>query len=261
MGLLRRANNFVTRKLPLKLARSKLTRPVASVTFDDFPRSAWTVGAPILDRFGARATYYAAGRYLGAVEDGVDYYDTADLAALQAAGHEVGAHSYAHQMAPSLGPRALIEDAERNAGVLEPVVGRPMASYAYPYGEVSPRAKAVMAARFASARGIRRGVNAGMIDLAQLLAVPLEHRRWVPAEIDAAVAEAVERPGWLILFTHDVSETPSPFGCTPQMLTYTLQRLAEAGVETLPVRHAMARAVFGDGRAPTTSEGVSARRG
>ena len=246
MGLIHRANSFVTRSLPLKLARCQLARPVASVTFDDFPKSAWTVGGPILQRYGACATYYAAGRFLGAHDDGIDYYEEGDLHALTAAGHEVGAHSFGHAMAPRVSSKALAEDAERNAVLLEPLVGQRLASYAYPYGEVSPRTKAAMGARFATARGIRRGVNAGMIDLAQLRAVPLEHRRWVPREIDAAVAEAAAAPGWLILFTHDVSDTPTPFGCTPAMLEYALERLQAARIETLPVRHAMARAVFGE---------------
>ena len=247
MSLIWRANAFITRKLPLKLARSHLSRAVASVTFDDFPRSAWTVGGPILAEFGARATYYAAGRFCGVHEDGLDYYEGEDLRAITAAGHEVGAHSYAHDMAPKLGLTELSADAERNAQALEPMVGARLTSYAYPYGEVSPRTKAAMGARFASARGIRPGVNAGLIDLAQLRAIPLERRRWIPAEIDAAVAQAVAAPGWLILFTHDVSETPSPFGCTPAMLTYALERLAHADVETIPTRQAMARAVFGEG--------------
>ncbi len=247
MGLMHRANNFVTRHLPLKLARCQLSRPVASVTFDDFPKSAWTVGGPILARYGARATYYTAGRFCGISEEGLDYYDASDVAALSAAGHEVGAHSYAHQMAPSLPPRALEMDAARNAEALAPLLDHAMCSYAYPYGEVSPRAKAAMGARFATARGIRPGVNASMIDLAQLRAVPLEHRRWVPEEIDASVARAVAETGWVIFFTHDVSETPSDFGCTPAMLEYTLGRLADAGLETIPVRQAMARAVFSEG--------------
>ena len=130
MGLMRRANNFITRKLPLKLAPCRLERAVASITFDDFPKSAWTVGGPILARFGARATYYAAGRFEGVREDGIDYYDAADLAALQAAGHEVGAHSYAHQMAPRLASQALRDDAERNALALEPRLGGRMTRYA-----------------------------------------------------------------------------------------------------------------------------------
>jgi peptidoglycan/xylan/chitin deacetylase (PgdA/CDA1 family) len=245
MGLLRRANSLMSRALPLKHVMSRLDAPVASITFDDFPRSAWTVGGPLLARYGARGTYYAAGGMLGRVEEGIDYYTEADLQAVQAAGHEIGAHSFTHEKAPETPTRRLLADTERNAAALEPMIGGRMTSYAYPYGEVSPRAKAAMGARFANARGIRKDINAGLVDLAMLNAIPLEHRRWVPKEIDAAVARAVDRTGWLILFTHDVDDAPTPFGCTPQMLEYALAAIAGAGIEMIPVRQAMARVVFG----------------
>ena len=149
-------------------------------------------------------------------------------------------------MATTLSAAALRSDADRNdealAGALE---GARLCSYAYPYGEVGLRAKRVMAARYATARGIRPGINAGQIDLAQLRAVPLEARRWRPDEIAAAVAQARTASGWLVLFTHDVCDTPSPFGCTPAMLVETLELLAAAAVPVLPVKSAMAEAVFG----------------
>jgi peptidoglycan/xylan/chitin deacetylase (PgdA/CDA1 family) len=242
----RRANNLLTRHLPVKTARSRLERPLASLTFDDFPKSAWTVAGPILARYGARATYYAAGRFCGVREDGIDYYDEADLIAVARAGHEIGAHSYAHQMATTLAGDVLRQDADRNdVALAEALQGARMSSYAYPYGEVGPGAKAVMARRYATARGIRPGVNAGRLDLAQLRAVPIEARRWRPDEIAAAIQTARASNGWLILFTHDVDATPTPFGCTPQMLETVLQMLQAAAIPVIPVKHAMAEAVFG----------------
>jgi peptidoglycan/xylan/chitin deacetylase (PgdA/CDA1 family) len=253
---MQRANNFginfVTRKLPLKTARSHLSHPIASITFDDFPRSAWTAGHPILESFGARATYYTAGRFCGIVENGIEYFHADDLRAVRRAGHEIGAHSYAHPMSTKVRSRALLDDADRNDAALSEILGpEHLSSYAYPYGNISPRVKRLMARRFACARGIRPGVNAGTIDLAQLLAVPLEARRWRPHEIQAAVNAAVEQNGWIILFTHDVTENPSPYGCTPAMLVQALSMVAAAGIEWLPVKHAMACAVFGDEPATT----------
>jgi peptidoglycan/xylan/chitin deacetylase (PgdA/CDA1 family) len=246
MGVMHRANNFATRSLPVKTVRSRLERPLASLTFDDFPKSAWTVAGPILQRFGARATYYAAGRFCGTSEAGIDYYDADDLRAAHRAGHEIGAHSFAHQMAPTVGSAELAADAERNAEAIGAMLeGARLSSYAYPYGEVSPRTKALMGRRFATARGIRPGVNAGRIDLAQLMSTPIEHRRWRPDEIAAAVQAAQAANGWLILFTHDVCDQPSPFGCTPQMLVEVLEMLASADMPVVPVKHAMAEAVFG----------------
>jgi peptidoglycan/xylan/chitin deacetylase (PgdA/CDA1 family) len=240
-----RIGREVTRRLPIKQIRSRAAKPMASITFDDFPRSAWTVGGPILARYGAKATYYAAGRFCGAREDGVDYFDAGDLAAARRAGHEIGAHSFDHRMAPEVATAELIADADRNAAFLAGHLGgeRPC-SYAYPYGEASPRTKALMAQRFATARGIAKGVNAGAIDLAELKAIPLEARRWRPDAIDAAIARAAAHAGWLVFFTHDVDAAPTPFGVTPQMLDYLLERLTAAGVEILPVKHAMAKAAF-----------------
>ena len=241
-----RISRAVTRRLPLKWVRSRAERPLASITFDDFPKSAWTVAGPILERYAAKATYYTAGRFCGLSEDGIDYYDAADLLAVSRAGHEIGAHSFGHRMAPEVATADLLADAERNAAFLAERLGDGgVSSYAYPYGEASPRSKAVMASRFATARGIGKGVNAGVIDLAELKAIPLEVRRWRPDEIDAAIAKAKALRGWLIFFTHDISDAPAPFGATPDMLVHLLDRLTAEGVEILPVKHAMARAVFG----------------
>jgi peptidoglycan/xylan/chitin deacetylase (PgdA/CDA1 family) len=247
MGLASRINNVVTRTLPLKHVRSHALRPMASVTFDDFPKSAWTVAGPILAGYDAKATYYAAGRFCGVTEDGVDYWDDEDLLAVHKAGHEIGCHSFAHARAPTLASAEFIAEADRNAAFIGDRIGPVgLATYAYPYGDASPRTKSLAARRYGAARGIRRGVNAGWIDLAQLNAIAIEHRRWRPDEIDLAIARAKADAGWLIFFTHDVDEAPTPFGCTPAMLRHVLDRLTTEDIEILPVKHAMARAVFGE---------------
>ena len=50
--------------------------------------------------------------------------------------------------------------------------------------------------------------------------------------------------GWLIFFSHDVSDDPSPYGCTPVMLEHALATLAAAGIAALPVKHALAAGTF-----------------
>ena len=241
----RRANNLLTRNLPVKLIRSRLDRPVASISFDDFPRSAWREGGPILERYGARATYYAAGRFCGQTEEGIEYYTSSDLTEVRDAGHEIGCHSFSHQYGTGVSSKALREEAARNQAFVDALLGDyPLTSFAYPYGDVSPRTKLLFASRFATSRGIQRGVNAGLIDLAQLKAVILEHQAWNPAAIERTVAQAVRQNGWIIFFTHDVSDDPSPFGATPEMLDHALSAVRKAGIDILPVKHALARVAF-----------------
>lgn len=241
-----RLRRATARMLPAKLVRLTPERPLASITFDDFPRSAWTMGGPILSAHGARATYYAAGRYCGAREDGLTYYDADDLRSVHAAGHEVGCHSWGHARGHLQGAPDLGLDADRNAAFLRDTLGdAPAVSFAYPYGELSARTKALFAGRYASCRGVHGGLNVGLADLADLQAEPLETRSWSAQQVETAVADAAARRGWLIFFTHDVSETPSPYGCTPAMLDHALATLAAARIEVLPVKAALARATFG----------------
>jgi peptidoglycan/xylan/chitin deacetylase (PgdA/CDA1 family) len=245
MSLPQRLNNLATRHLPVKLVRSRLTRPVASITFDDFPKSAWTQARPILERHDARATYYAAGRFCGQFEDGLEYYDAKDLADIQAAGHEIGCHTFSHQYGTGVASADLERDTTRNQAFVGEILGDyRLTSFAYPYGDVSPRTKRLFSRHFPTSRGIRRGVNGRVIDLAQLKAIALEHQAWRPDAIARAVEKAAVGAGWIIFFTHDVSEAPTRFGATPEMLDHALGCARAAGVDILPVKHALARAVF-----------------
>lgn len=236
--------SFVARKLVKRSARLAGHRPVASITFDDFPKNAWTEGGSVLNRHGVRGTYYTAGGFCGRTVDGIRFYDIDDLAALAAAGHEIGCHGFGHQPTPALSDDELVADATRNCEFLKPFLcgGQPV-SYAYPFGRVSPRTKRFYASRFASARGVHPGINIGRVDLAQLNVVSLEARSWDQDAIEAAVQRVLHSNGWLILYTHDVSELPSRYGSTPGMLDWALKRVVAARIPLLPMRDAMSAAL------------------
>jgi peptidoglycan/xylan/chitin deacetylase (PgdA/CDA1 family) len=245
MSFAYRLNAFATRRLPMKLARLRHDRPIASFSFDDFPKSAWTVGGPILERHAALATYYAVGGFAGRTVEDVEQYDEADLRAVHAAGHEIGCHTYSHERGPGVSSDELKGDVARNAAYLAGVLGADYApeTFAYPYGEVSPRTKALFAKAFPLSRGIRAGVNGSLSDLSQLRAVPLEARSWTAADIERWVAAAKASNGWLVFFSHDVAEAPSPYGCTPAMLDHALTCVRDAGFDILTVKDALAKAL------------------
>lgn len=241
INLLRRASNVVTRNIPVKPVRNRLTEPVASITFDDFPRSAWMVGREILHRHNAKATYYAAGRLCGQFEDGLEYYTAIDLRHIRDAGHEIGCHSFSHAHGTGLDTASLDMDTTRNQAFISDVLGDyRLISFAYPYGDASVRTKLLFSRRFATCRGVTGGVNAGLVDLAQLNAIGLESRCWDPALIESEVEAAVQRKGWVIFFTHDVSDSPSEYGATPEMLDHALSCVRAVGIDILPVKHVLA---------------------
>lgn len=243
-----RINRRLTRELPIKRVKSRLERPTASISFDDFPRSAWTTAGPILERHGVKATYFVAGGLCGRTVEGLEQFTAADLGEVRDAGHEIACHTFSHTSTPKLGDDDLERECAENAAfIADAAPGQAIVSFAYPYGDASLRTKAWCARRFAVSRGIQAGANADAIDLAELKAAPLEHRAWSRSGVEARVRQTVRDNGWLVLFTHDVSNDPSPFGATPEMLDHALETLRREGVDILPIRAALPRAVFGAG--------------
>lgn len=240
MSFARRISRMLARRLPVKTARARAGRAVASVTFDDFPKSAWAVGGPLMARYGARGTYYTAGTFAGRTVDGIVYYDGDDLTALRAAGHEIGCHGFGHQPVPSLSTAALREDMARNTQFLRAFNGgEAPVSYAFPFGDTTMRTKLFYSRRFATARGVHPAINGGTLDLAQLSTIGIETYTWNKERMTRAIADAKAAKAWIVFHTHDVSENPTPYGCTPDMLESVLKALTGAGIEVLPMREAV----------------------
>jgi hypothetical protein len=49
--------------------------------------------------------------------------------------------------------------------------------------------------------------------------------------------------GWLVLYTHDVDDSPSAYGCTPGLLQAAVEAAVESGAELLTLDAGLARIV------------------
>ena len=127
-----RLTRFIARQTRVRPARVKGRCPVASITFDDFPKSAWETGGRILARFKLRGTYYTAGTFCGRSVDGTQFYDESDLRALAAAGHEIACHGDAHRLVSSQSPREFAEDLRSARVIIERLTGRRPIGYRAP---------------------------------------------------------------------------------------------------------------------------------
>jgi peptidoglycan/xylan/chitin deacetylase (PgdA/CDA1 family) len=231
-----RLTRFIARMTNVRPVRLDNSAPIASITFDDFPKSAWETGGKILAHHNVLATYYVAGGFCGRRDHGTRFYDESDLRALAAAGHEIACHGFSHEPASLLSDAALEADNARNAQFLAPFLGeRKLESYAYPYGAVSIRAKRFFASRFTNIRGVHPGINQGVADFSQLNAFSLEQRSFSRHKLAHAIADALTANGWICFYSHDVSDSPSAYGSTPEILTEVLGSLAAAGIRVLPM--------------------------
>lgn len=248
MRVIERLNVHVIRRIRIKVMPSRLTRSIASITFDDFAKSSWRVGGPILARHQAPATYFVSGAFSGRTSDGQEFYDPSDLLGVHAAGHEIGGHTYSHYRVRQVSSDKLLSDAARNERFIRTTVGDVVPeTFAYPYGDTSLRTKILFAHRFSCCRGTEPGVNRGALDLGQLKTVSLESRQWNAGAIDRWIADAFRTPCWIIFFTHDIADSPTPYGSTPWMIEEALAKTRAAGFEIMTVKNALARACFGMG--------------
>jgi len=225
---------------PSKPVVSKLTSPLVSFSFDDFPKSAATIGAEIMEESHILATYYLTGSNCQSCFENVEQYDGDDVLRLYKAGHEIACHSYAHPRLRGRTKEEIAVDLANNLSFARALIGQDFQfqSFAYPYGEFDASSRGLMGDSFETARGVYRGVNKATIDFANLRTVPLELRRFNAAYLRSHIDDAIKNNGWIIFFTHDVADNCTNYGSTPKILFDTIQEVKSAGIEVLTVRDA-----------------------
>ncbi len=213
---------------------------VVSFTFDDFPRSAWNNGGTILEEYDRRGTYYAAMGLAGTANNLGPMFDLDDLRAAHVRGHEIACHTYTHRDCGRASPAEIGAEIDRNAVALSQALdGAAITNFAYPFGGVSLSAKTALSTRFASCRGTGRGLNQGTIDLADLFSTSLYDQNFDRDRLCRLIDDAQAKSAWVIFYTHDVSDEPSPFGCTPAQLR-SIVAYAVENAAVLSVRDVLA---------------------
>jgi peptidoglycan/xylan/chitin deacetylase (PgdA/CDA1 family) len=209
---------------------------VVSFTFDDFPRSALVHGGAILERYQAWGTYYTAFGLAASTSELGEMFDRDDVRSAHLRGHEIACHTYSHCNCARSEKGLLKVEVRDNAGALAPIVdGKGMTSFSYPFGAVSPQAKAVMARSFSSCRGIQPGINEKVPDYGELRANKIYATQFDQAKLRDLIDRNFALGGWLIFYTHDVQDSPSAFGCTPAQLESVVEYAARR-MPIFPVR-------------------------
>jgi peptidoglycan/xylan/chitin deacetylase (PgdA/CDA1 family) len=209
---------------------------VVSFTFDDFPRSAYTVAGAILDKYGVRATYYVAMGLMGTENHLGEHFRREDLDSLTRDGHELANHTFRHISSRSVGLNEFVQDVEKGASSLRSIQGGGAPrNFAYPFGDVTVRAKKALGSVVTSARGIIGGVNGPEVDLNLLRANGLYGDADCYERAKELVLMNERKNSWLIFYTHDVRPQPSRYGCTPELFQAVVALALDRGARLLPV--------------------------
>jgi len=175
----------------------KLDRSVISISFDDFPKSVMENALPLLDQYGWKASFYVAAGLENTTNHLGLHFNRNDLLLLQEQGHEIGCHTYNH-----LNITELSELLEND---------------------------------FSSMRGIMRGIHYNKADLNQVKSVPIYSGPEMSQTLNY-INSLRDKPGWMTLFTHDIRENPSEWGCTPEDFATALAAIQASGAIVMPIQ-------------------------
>ncbi|WP_323967267.1 polysaccharide deacetylase family protein [Aeromonas hydrophila] len=141
------------------------------ITADDGYQDNLTRMLPLLEKYGYKAVVYVVtgeGYNRWDVEQAsnpdtrVDLMNGEQLKALTASGHvEIGGHTLTHPRLSKLAPEQQAHEIQENKRQLEALLGHPLLSFAYPYGDMDESAKAqAMAAGYRFAVATNSGPRA-----------------------------------------------------------------------------------------------------
>jgi peptidoglycan/xylan/chitin deacetylase (PgdA/CDA1 family) len=235
-----RMNRLSAASVRTRTVRMANERPILSLTFDDFPQSAARVGARILESSGLAGTFYLCRSFCGAAADGIDYYDRGDLRSLIDAGHEIGCHTASHLHVSGVPNSRLGEDIHSNAQFVRDELGDVrLSTFAFPFGDINLSAKLFLQTQFAACRSSLPGGNFRTADLGALRAERLYSRLTSPEALRPLLKKFAVPRSWLIFYSHDIADDPSPYGCTPALLESAVRSALDAGYRVLTVRNAL----------------------
>jgi peptidoglycan/xylan/chitin deacetylase (PgdA/CDA1 family) len=213
----------------------KMQVPVVSFCFDDFPRTAYSAGGSILRSFGARGTYYAALGLMNTSNELGDQMTCDDIDSLLSDGHELGSHTFSHCSSRRVPLDVFERDVLLGRDAIRRMTGCDAGSFAYPYGHIAVASKKRLGEQMDSCRSIYGDINGPVADLNLLRANSLYGEADQCATVESLLLENERQSGWLILYTHDVRQSPSPFGCTPALLEKAIEMTLEKGFRISPV--------------------------
>ena len=212
--------------------------PIISITFDDFPKTAITVGARELEARGMTGTYYTSAGFANTTNHHGLQFAPQDLPKLEAAGHEIAGHTLTHADCLTLSEAELKAEISKNSAELKAMgVKNPIDNFAYPFGQISAELKGRLEGEFDSLRGITGGVHTGSADLNEV-----KSYGYYSSTADSVIARinSLKRnPGWMTVFTHDIRDAPTKWGCTPNEFKKLLDATQNSGARVMTVRNAL----------------------
>lgn len=211
---------------------------LVTFTFDDFPESAIEIGGRLLEKYDARGTYYLAPGLCGTDTVVGKIVSETDAKKIIDAGHELGHHTFSHVDCNSETLDYIAKDIARADKFFGQDTGM---NFSFPFGESNTQVRLNLKDKFRTCRGIHSGINRGNTDILELKSNAVYSCNEDLANLEQLLSEVSREGGWLIFYTHDVTERPSSCGCTEDELEHLISTAASLRLPIVTMREAIDR--------------------
>ncbi len=204
---------------------------LVSFTFDDGLISQYTQALPIINAAGLKGSFYIVTNEPASGDSG--YMTWAQIKALSAAGHEIGAHTRTHPYLTSLSAANLQSEVQGSYNDLV-AQGITPKTFVYPYGDVNTTVEnMVKTTGFSAARGSYFGFNDTAVDHHKMYDIRLDSSSNL-ATIQQYIDQAVADKRWLVFEIHDVlANSSDPYTITPAFLQSVVSYVKQSGASVV----------------------------
>jgi peptidoglycan/xylan/chitin deacetylase (PgdA/CDA1 family) len=210
-------------------------KSIVSFTFDDVPSSAIVFGGQLLTEYKYKGTFYVSGGLCGQDSNCGQIAIKEQIESLWEKGHEIGNHTYNHIDCLKNPLVKVSDDLNENINMFSNIMS---GNLSFPFGSSDFRLRLFLRSRFTSCRGINPGINRNLIDLLNIKAVPVYSSRGLENCFNY-LSELVEKGGWLVFYTHDICNAPSPFGCKNEDFQKLLEKVESLKVPVATVKEVL----------------------
>ena len=201
---------------------------IVSLTFDDGWKSQYDHARPILDRYNIKATFYIITSNIRAPMN--NYFGRGEILALQASGHEIGAHTVNHPDLCSTFPWKIPEIPLSKHDLAS--IGVAARSFAYPYGRHNWMLRwMVRMSGFRNSRITDNRLNGKQKNRWQIGGKVIRNTTTI-SDVHSWLEQARENKYFLVLVFHQIEENPRSYGCSPSFLEEICQLLVSADLPT-----------------------------
>ena len=216
---------------------------LVSLSFDDGWASIYTNGIPIVNAAGFKSTQYIITNEIDDTANG--YMSLAQINAMNAAGHDIEAHTRNHPDLTTLSAADLQSEVTGSRTDLQGLSFTPVDNFAYPYGQYNNTViSAAQTAGFSGARTVDFGFNDRSTNRYLLKGSSVERGGSCDggaaatslADVKSWIDTAALNKTWLILVFHQIDNVNANcYGTTAAMLQSIVDYLKTSAVSVVTI--------------------------